>query len=96
MISVRLVFWAADPVFLTRKIFTFAATQAILTITHPAMIASTLLIALYWHELIRKTSVRVRTGLSNKMKIPFVVIVSVLFILEIICGYVLCGAFTIP
>jgi hypothetical protein len=77
-----------DPIFLVRAIFSYATTHFLLTITHPAMIASTLLVALYWHEMLHKTSVQVAVGLE-KMRIPFIVTVILLFALEIATSFVL-------
>jgi hypothetical protein len=81
-----------DPVFIIRGIFSYATTNFLLTITHPAMIASTLLVALYWHEMLKKSSVRVAVGLE-KMRIPFIIIVIILFGLEIATAFVSFGLF---
>lgn len=78
---IRLIFWAVDPIWLQRGGFSWFATNALVTVHHPLFICSTLLLALYWHQLLKFDRVKVSVGL-DKMRIPFVVIAGILVILE--------------
>eukprot|EP01122_Echinamoeba_exundans_P016047 TRINITY_DN8018_c0_g1_i1.p1 TRINITY_DN8018_c0_g1~~TRINITY_DN8018_c0_g1_i1.p1 ORF type:complete len:461 (+),score=45.57 TRINITY_DN8018_c0_g1_i1:203-1585(+) len=80
---IRLFFWAIDPIWLLRGGFSWQVTNVFVTVHHPLFISSTLLLALYWHQLLKFDRVKISVGL-NKMRIPFGVTSLVLVALEIL------------
>jgi hypothetical protein len=84
--KVRLIYWVMDPVFLIRGVFSYLASQLFTSITNPIMITSTVLVAIYWAELLEKSSVKVTTKL-RKFTIPFIIICIVTFFIVFIVRY---------
>jgi hypothetical protein len=71
-----------DPLGLNRGILTQASQNTLLSITWPFEVVCILMVSLYWHESITKTTVKVNSFLS-RLKVPFIVATVIIFILEI-------------
>jgi hypothetical protein len=91
---IRLFFWAIDPIWLLRGGFSWQATNVFVSVHHPLFISSTLLLALYWHQLLKFDRVKISVGL-NKMRIPFGVTSVILVALEILTIGLRIGGFDV-
>jgi hypothetical protein len=78
----RGVFSVVDP-FLSRYIFPLLAAHLLATISIPAYATTSLLITLYWKEVLSNKQMKVVTFL-DRMKVPFFVLVSLTWAIEII------------
>lgn len=79
----RIIFAAGDP-FGAWETTNFLFTQLMFSISLPVTICSVLLIALYWHETIQRTSGNKPLPFLKKLKIPFLVFILAVQIWEII------------
>jgi hypothetical protein len=64
-----------------RAVYSFAANRVLATFTYPMIIASALLMTLFWYECLVKVSIDINPFLS-KMKIPFFIISAVICLYE--------------
>jgi len=78
----RLVAVTVDPLQF-RLIFPLLVNQMLFTTSWPFTILTTMLVALYWHEIIHNTNIMVNAFLT-KLKTPFWIIAAVLFVIEIV------------
>eukprot|EP01122_Echinamoeba_exundans_P010909 TRINITY_DN418_c0_g1_i4.p1 TRINITY_DN418_c0_g1~~TRINITY_DN418_c0_g1_i4.p1 ORF type:complete len:361 (+),score=46.80 TRINITY_DN418_c0_g1_i4:53-1135(+) len=76
----RLIYAAVDPLFCGR-FFLFPEAHVLSTITFPANMISTLLIALYWGEMLKANAVQVTLFLT-RLKWPFAAISVIIIALE--------------
>jgi hypothetical protein len=81
----RAVWAAIDPI-LSRYIFPYFAANLLPTISIPAYAMTSLLITLYWKEVVANKQMRALTFL-DKMQVPFYAIVSVIWAIEIINAF---------
>jgi glucan phosphoethanolaminetransferase (alkaline phosphatase superfamily) len=82
----RLVF-VLDPVQDSgRGFLTFGAFSVLWTLSFPWSLACTLLISLYWYETLKnfsETQVKIKVTPLRKMKIPYIIIVTILVVLDL-------------
>lgn len=78
----RMIYGASDP-FAAFETTNFLYSQIFLSISYPAAVAGSLLISLYWHEMIKKTGNRVNMFL-DRMRIPFIIITAFMFAFELV------------
>lgn len=64
---------------------TFLFEQVFVSIHYPFVVASCLLLSLYWHELIKKTGGKINLFL-DKLKWPFLIVSVVMFCFELATG----------
>lgn len=79
---VRMLYGAADP-FASFGTTNFIFSQLLLSISYPCAVAGSLLISLYWHEMIKKTGNRVNKFLDS-MRIPFIIVTAFMFAFELV------------
>jgi hypothetical protein len=72
---------AVDPL-QSRALLPYAVSQMFFTTSWPFVIVNLLLISFYWHELIKKTSMKINSFL-DKLRIPFWCIFAVILALEL-------------
>jgi hypothetical protein len=80
----RLLYVAVDPIF-SRQIYPFSATHALWTLSQPFTLTVTILITFYWHDIIHGLSLNVNQ-LVGRFKVPFFIVIGLLFFSEISFG----------
>eukprot|EP01130_Rhizamoeba_saxonica_P000247 TRINITY_DN10228_c0_g1_i1.p1 TRINITY_DN10228_c0_g1~~TRINITY_DN10228_c0_g1_i1.p1 ORF type:complete len:449 (-),score=19.70 TRINITY_DN10228_c0_g1_i1:36-1382(-) len=81
----RFLYIAIDPIYFYYRVPPLI-TQLGFTFTWPVEIITTMLIALYWQELITSSKLKV-TSFINTLKIPFIITSVILIIMEFILAY---------
>jgi hypothetical protein len=79
--TVRLIYVSTDPIY-TGRFYVGYESHMMVTITYPIDVITTLLIALYWGEILQRKQARVSAFLKN-LKIPFWIASVVLVGLEL-------------
>jgi hypothetical protein len=77
----RLVNYALDPLFLQRGVLDAAGANILYSYHRPFFIASTLLLSLYWHQMLTEHRAKVSIGLT-KARIPYIVVVIIIITVE--------------
>lgn len=78
----RIVWSASDPLGAWGTT-NFLFSQVFMTISFPLTVCSTLLISLYWHEMVSRTSGKKPAIFLRKLKIPFLIFIAVVEVWEI-------------
>eukprot|EP01122_Echinamoeba_exundans_P009576 TRINITY_DN3421_c0_g1_i1.p1 TRINITY_DN3421_c0_g1~~TRINITY_DN3421_c0_g1_i1.p1 ORF type:complete len:472 (-),score=44.29 TRINITY_DN3421_c0_g1_i1:43-1458(-) len=78
----RLIYFALDPVYLGRA-FPGPVAHGLSTITFPFSVISTLLVAMYYHEVLTTSKLKVAENIQ-KLRIPFFILTILILILEIV------------
>lgn len=80
---INLINVSIDPIY-SRNIFGFMVSSLLLTLTYPVTLITTLLITLYWHEIMTINSAKVYINLKRKVFIiPLITVSVILFFLQI-------------
>lgn len=74
--------WTASDPFGAYGTTTFLVSQIGFSISYPFGVASCLLLALYWHELIKRTGKRINLFL-DRLKWPFLIVSALMFAFEV-------------
>lgn len=77
------VIWTVGDPFGVWGNLNFMFGQVFMTISFPLTVCSTLLIALYWHEMVNRTGGKKPAIFLRKLKVPFLIFIAVVEIWEI-------------
>ena len=81
--SLLRIAWASSDPFGVWGTTNFRYSQVMMTISFPLTVCSTLLIALYWHEMVQRTSGKKPVIFLKKLKLPFFLFIVIVEIWEI-------------
>lgn len=83
----RVIYWVVDPLG-SRGIWSDPARDVWHTISFPFGIAATLMLTLYWHETVSRSSLKFSWSIE-RLKIPSYILVAIVFLVELVIDILL-------